>query len=238
MIRQDLDLWIAAVWRKVYGFLIRGEGMATRAERYAGAKFANPPHPKDGYSLPECTDPRARRVLEFLVPILYPEKPTRVIVTVGNTMFGAYTREREVDWALVIQDVVKRLLTGVGKSKPTPICPYVLHLYITHDVVQEDDKKVYMVGETFMRHETFTDEEEESSGLESLERESLTSKEIRKLQQQKEKKEASPPKRKVTPTSTRKDKGPQEEERAEEPRRRNSFQVIADSLNEIRDQCV
>ena len=89
--------------------------MAMRAERYAEGKFANPPHPKDGYSLPECTDPRARLVLEFLLPILYSEKLARVTITVGNTIFGAYTEEREMDWALVIRDVVKRLLTGVGK---------------------------------------------------------------------------------------------------------------------------
>ena len=134
------------------------------------------------YSPPECMDPRARRVLEFPVPILYLEKPARVTVTVGNTIFGAYTGEREVDWVLVIWDVVKRLLTGVGKSKPTPICPYLLHLYIVHDVVQADDKRVYMVGESFMRHEVDPDEEEESSDSESSERESLTSKEIREFQ--------------------------------------------------------
>ena len=109
--------------------------MATGAERYAKGKFANPPHPKDGYPLPECTDPRARRVLEFLVPIFYLEKPARVTVTIGNTIFGAYTGEREVDRTLVIQDVVRRLLTGVGKSKPTSICPYLLHLYMAYDVV-------------------------------------------------------------------------------------------------------
>ena len=156
--------------------------MATRAERYAEGKFANPPHPKDRYSLPECTDLRARRVLKFLVPILYPEKPARVTVTMENTIFGAYTGEQEVDWALVIRDVVKRFLTGVGKSKPTPICPYLLHLYIAHDVVQADDKRVYIVDETFMHHEVDLDEEEESSGSESSEWESLTSKEIRKLE--------------------------------------------------------
>ena len=131
----DLDLWTATVWRKVYGFPIWGEGMATRAERFAESKFANPPHPKDGYPLPECKDLRARRMLEFVVSILYPEKPTRVTVMVGNTIFGAYTGEREVDWALVMRDTVRRLLAGVGKSKPTPICPYLLHLYIAHDVV-------------------------------------------------------------------------------------------------------
>ena len=117
------------------------------------------------------------------MPILYPEKPARVTVTVGNTIFGAYTEEREVDWALVIRDVVRRLLTGVGKSKPTPICPYLLHLYIAHDVVQAEDKRVDMVGESFMRHEVDPDEEEESADLESLEQESLSSREIRELQQ-------------------------------------------------------
>ena len=133
---------------------------------------------------------------------------------------------------------MKRLLTGVGKSKPTSICPYLLHLYIAHDVVQAEDKKVYMVGESFMRHKVDPKEEEESSSLESSEPISLTSKEIRELQQQKEKKGPFPPRHKVTPTLARKDKATQEEERAEEPRRRNPFQVIADSLSEIRDRCI
>ena len=115
-------------------------------------RFANPPNPKDGYPLLEYKDPRARRMLEFVVPILYPEKLVRVTVTIGNTIFGAYTREREVDWALVIRDTNRRLLTKIGKSKPTPICSYLLHLYILHDVVQAEDKKVYMVDESFMRH--------------------------------------------------------------------------------------
>ena len=141
-----------------------------------------------------------------------------------------------VDWVLVIPDVVRRFLTGVGKSKPTPICLFLLHLYIAHNVVHAQDKRVYMVGESFMWHKVDLDEEEELSGSESLEWESLTTKEIRDLQQQKEKKETSPPWHKVTPASGRKDKAPQVEEKAEEPRKKNLFQVIADSLNEIRER--
>ena len=58
-----------AAWRKVYNFPIRGEGMVMRGEKYMEDKFANPSHPKDGYPLPECKDSRARRMLEFVVPI-------------------------------------------------------------------------------------------------------------------------------------------------------------------------
>ena len=136
----------------------------------------------------------------------------------------------------MIRDVVRRLLAGVGKSKPTPICSYLLHLYIAYDVVHAEDKKVYMVGESFMQHEVDPNEEEKSAGSESSKQESSSSKEIRELQQHKEKKEASPPQRKVMPTSRRKDKAPQVEERQEEPRKRNPFSVIADSLNEIRER--
>ena len=71
--------------------------MATQGEKYAEGKFANPSHPKDGYSLSECKDLRAKRMLEFVIPILYLKKPSWVTVTVGNTMFGAYTGERDVD---------------------------------------------------------------------------------------------------------------------------------------------
>ena len=89
-------------------------------------------------------------MLEFLIPILYPKKPARVTITIGNTIFEAYTSERVVDWALVVRDTVRRLLTKIGKSKPIPICPYLLYLYYVHNAIQPEDKKVYMVGESFM----------------------------------------------------------------------------------------
>ena len=82
-----------------------------------------------------------------------------------------------------MRDTVQRLLIEVGKSKPTPICPYLLNLYIAHDVVQAEDKKVYMVGESFMRHEVDPKEDEKLAGSKSSEWESLSSREIQELQQ-------------------------------------------------------
>ena len=154
--------------------------MATWREKYAEGKFANPFHPKNGYFISECKDPRARRMLEFVIPIFYPEKPTRVTVMVGNMVFGAYTGERDVNWALLMRAMVRRLLTGIGKSKPTPICPYLLYIYIVHEVVQPKENKVYMVEESFMLHNIEL-EEDEPANSEDSEPESLSSREIRKL---------------------------------------------------------
>ena len=77
----------------------------------------------------DCRVDRNRRLLEFLIPIVHPDKPTRVTITIGNTIFGALDSEREVDWGVVFPDMIQRLAKGVGKPKPTPICPFLFHIY-------------------------------------------------------------------------------------------------------------
>ena len=104
--RQAPERWTVKEWRKVYGFGRRGEGMASQTDRYIDGMFSGHVNPKDGYAVADCKDPRVKRVLGFLVPLLYPEKPTRVTITVGNTIFGALSGERPVDWGIVVKDVV------------------------------------------------------------------------------------------------------------------------------------
>ena len=96
-VRQAPEKWTAKEWRKVYGFAQEGEGMASRTDRFIDGKFSGLVNPKDGYAVVDCKEPRARKVLEFLIPLLYPEKPTRVTITMGNTIFGALSGERPVD---------------------------------------------------------------------------------------------------------------------------------------------
>ena len=49
--------------------------MASRTDRFIDGRFSSRVNPKDGYAIVDCKEPRARRVLEFLVPLLYPESP-------------------------------------------------------------------------------------------------------------------------------------------------------------------
>ena len=41
-------------------------------------------------------------MLKFLISIVYPEKPTRVTITLDNTIFGALSQEHLVDWKELI----------------------------------------------------------------------------------------------------------------------------------------
>ena len=192
-VRQAPEKWTAKEWRKVYNFERGGEGMASRTDRFIDGIFSGRVNPKDGYAVADCRDPRVRRVLEFLVPLLYPEKPTRVTITVGNTIFGALSEERPVDWGVVVKDVVQRLLFGMGKSKATPIYPYIFHLYHAHKLLLTAKKKEYRIQEALVKHNVESEEDDnpaspvnpdERESSDDSEGESLTPSEIREIQKQ------------------------------------------------------
>ena len=158
--------------------------MASRTDQFIYGKFLVRVNPKDGFVVADCKKARAMRVLEFLVPLLYPEKPTRVTITVGNTIFGALSGERPIDWRIVVKDLVQRLLSKMAKSKATPIYPYVFHLYHSHEVLLPAEKKEYMIKEALLKHNVDLEGEEDLEDLEEaedsddLERESLSSGEV------------------------------------------------------------
>ena len=101
-VRCKPEKWTTLVWKETYGFKPEGYGWASRTDKYIVGQFSKSVNPKDGYAVSDCDDFRAKQVLEFLISILYPEKSTRVTVTVGNTVFRALSRDRPVDGALLI----------------------------------------------------------------------------------------------------------------------------------------
>jgi hypothetical protein len=115
--------------------------MAGRKDEYVKDCFKELPSPKDGYAIEDCTDPRHRRVLAFLVPILYPEKPNRITVTMGNTIFGALNGGRKVNWARIITNLVIQLAARVGKSCASSICPFLYHLYERKELLLPEEEK-------------------------------------------------------------------------------------------------
>ena len=121
--------------------------MANWTDLYIEGKFRNEAHSKDGFLVRDCRDARERSVLEFLVPIVHPDKPTRVTRTLGNTIFGALSGERSVDWAIIFMELVNRLVGGAGKTKPTPICPFLYHLYESKGLLTEDEETDYKAAQ-------------------------------------------------------------------------------------------
>jgi hypothetical protein len=156
--------WTEECWREVYNFSTGGGGLAGRKDEYVKDCFKELPSPKDGYAIEDCTDPRHRRVLAFLIPILYPEKPNRITVTMDNTIFGALNGGRKVNWARIITNFVIQLAARVGKSRASPICPFLYHLYERKELLKPEEEKHWKVQEAMMKYGESGSSDEDGSG--------------------------------------------------------------------------
>ena len=142
-VRDQPQLWTVDLWRQTYRFPRGGSGLSNRTAGHHEGWFMHQVDPKDGYSVSDCWVDRHRRLLEFMILIIHPDKPTRVTITIGNTIFGALDGGREVDWGVIFRDLVQRLAKGVGKPKSTPICPFLFHLYEGQGLLTADEDLDY-----------------------------------------------------------------------------------------------
>ena len=135
---------------EVYSFRKEGRKRAERIDKWVEDKFQTTINPKDGHAVSNCIDPREQRVLEFVVPILYPEKLGRVTKEVGNTIFGALVREYKVNWRQIIQEVVGHLVSNLEKEKATPISPYLFHFYNRNECLREGEMEELVVAKKYL----------------------------------------------------------------------------------------
>ena len=126
--------------------------MALQTDKYVDGKFSIKINPKDGHTIAECINPRKRRVLEFVVLILYLEKPSRVTLTVGNTIFGALPSIRKVSWDLVMQELVEKLVSRLEKGKPSPINSYLFHLYYRFECLRREEMETLDIAKHMLEY--------------------------------------------------------------------------------------
>jgi hypothetical protein len=163
-IRATPTRWTEECWREVYNFSTGGGGLAGQKDEYVKDCFKELPSSKDGYAIEDCTDLRHRRVLAFLVPILYLEKPNRITVTMGNTIFGALNGGRKVNWARIITNLVVQLAARVGKSRASPLCPFLYHLYERKELLLPEEEKSWKIQEAMMKYGESGSSDEGGSG--------------------------------------------------------------------------
>ena len=146
-------------------------------------KFSTPINPKDGHTVVDCIDLRERRVLEFIIPILYSEKPTQITVTVANMIFGTLTGVRKISWGLVMQEVVGKLVSKLEKEKNSSISPYLFYLYHRFECLRGEEMEMLEIARYMLEYGVSPEAETQPDtvGLDS-DRESLSSAEQQKLQ--------------------------------------------------------
>ena len=129
----------------------------------------------------------------------------------------------------------------MGKSKATPICSYVFHLYHSHEVLFPAEKKEYRIKEALLKHNVESEGEEdpedpeEAEDSEDADRESLSSREVWEFQRQEVARMKKSPLNKTESPAAKetvvKCKTPTPLEGPDQ-----SYQVIAHTLKEIRER--
>ena len=134
----------------------------------------------------------------------------------------------------------------MGKSKATPICPYIFHLYHSHKLLLLAEKKEYRIQEALVKHNVESEEEEdpdrpanldeEESSDDSDECESLSPSEIREIQKQEAARlKKSPINKRKQPLAPKEPVANKRESPAPLEGPNRSYQVITHALKEIRE---
>ena len=91
----------------------------------------------------------------------------------ANTLFGAISRVRPINWGRLIQCYVEKSIPNIGR-KPSFLSPYILHLYQHYNCINEtevdaltiaEDEVVYKLGPDAEATEPGTEESSEDPAI-------------------------------------------------------------------------
>ena len=165
--RRDPENWTPNVRARVYGFLRgRGERWAGRRDGLFTGKFRADPDPEDGFHPGKCRNLREQGVLEFLLAILNPDKPKRISLTMANTLFGAMSGVRPVNWGLIIHELVEKSLPHIGR-KPSVLSPFILHLYQHYDCFTAEEEDLLTIAADEVTYKIEPEVEVKDTGTET-----------------------------------------------------------------------
>lgn len=133
-VRGQLSKWTKNLIARVYDMSGTGEGMCDPNGRFSGIAdqyFApNLRMRRTGWTFSHCTHTEVRRLFEFLNPILHPERPGRISLTVAITVVASLEGRVLIDWALVLHDVIHKLVAILPRIPPfSYVSPYLFHVY-------------------------------------------------------------------------------------------------------------
>ena len=104
-------------------------------------------------------------MLEFIVLIIYPDKLTRVTITIGNTIFGALDGGCPIDLGVSIPGISPEDSILGRQAKLTPICPSLFHLYYSRDNLTELEEIDYEVAQELLSYRIISDAEPQSNPI-------------------------------------------------------------------------
>ena len=84
-------------------------------------------------------------IIEISPPNPLPGETQEMSITMANTIFGALSKARPINWGRLIQKLVEKSIPHIGK-KPSPLSLYILHLYQQNLCVNEAEEDAWTIA--------------------------------------------------------------------------------------------
>lgn len=128
-IRGRPDQWTEKLIAEVYKLKLKGEGMI-KTEDFTGSYFDGKRNVRIGWKLEQCTDKvDLLPLLQFLVPIFYPERQNRALLALASTIIASWKGIKVINWAKMLHVVITRQIAVMKTGSFTWISVYLSHLY-------------------------------------------------------------------------------------------------------------
>ena len=76
-------------------------------------------------------------------PILLLHKGAQVIIGVASTIIACFEGRRFVDLEVIFYNTVKRMVSGIGGTKPSTLSPFLFHLYKATECLDAEEETYY-----------------------------------------------------------------------------------------------
>jgi hypothetical protein len=142
-IRAKFGNWTREHWRETYNFPDREEDLEAGGKgdtEWVKDRFTYLSD-HDGFKVTDCVNPREQRLLEYVVPILNPEKPTTLTVTLAREILSALHRRKKINWAYLVHRNIQKMARTMGSKKGCALAPFLYHLYEKNGCITSTERK-------------------------------------------------------------------------------------------------
>jgi hypothetical protein len=106
-IRGRSEKWTSKLLAQKWGLSLEGKDLPARKVNLAEKYFEGRPSGGDGWKLTDCRHQEFREVLEFLIPLLNPNKPKRVTVGVASAVVDCLINNEKYSQARIFEERIK-----------------------------------------------------------------------------------------------------------------------------------
>jgi hypothetical protein len=142
-IRAKPDDWTVDMCSKKWLLLAKGRDLPPKKENLANEYFVGIPIRRDGWKMADCNHQELGEVLEFLIPLINPNKPKRMTIQVACVVVDCLINKVKYSWAKIFEKSIQSQVTKLKTVAVSYLATYCLNLYQVDGLLTKPEQKAW-----------------------------------------------------------------------------------------------